>query len=57
MSIIGIDEIDTSHGKVSWISPLAKVLLNHEKGDTVTFISPKGEDELEILKIEYKEIP
>lgn len=57
ISIVGIDESDPGKGKVSWISPLAKVILNQEKGDAVTFRSPKGEEELEIIKIEYKEIP
>ena len=57
ISIIGIDEIAPSEGKISWISPLAKVLLNQSAGDIVTFKSPRGEDELEILKVEYKTIP
>jgi len=57
ISIIGIDETEPSKGKVSWISPLAKVLLNQTVGDVVTFKSPKGEEELEVLKIEYREIP
>lgn len=56
VSIVGIDESEPGKGKISWISPLAKVLLNQEVGDAVTFRSPKGEEELEILKIEYKEI-
>jgi len=57
VSIIGIDEIDPAQGKISWISPLAKVLLNQEVGEAITFISPKGEEELEILSIEYKDVP
>ncbi len=56
ISIMGIDETEPSKGKISWISPLAKVLLNQEVGDAVSFKSPKGEEELEVLKIEYKEI-
>lgn len=56
VSIVGIDEIDPAHGKISWISPLAKVILNLEKGDAVSFRSPKGEEEIEILKIEYRAI-
>lgn len=56
ISIVGIDETEPGKGKISWISPLAKVLLNQEIGDAVSFRSPKGEEELEILKIEYKEI-
>lgn len=57
ISIVGIDEIAPAEGKISWISPLAKALLNQEVGDFVTFHSPKGEEELEILKIKYQEIP
>ncbi len=56
VSILGIDEIDPAHGKISWISPLAKALMNHAVGDVVTFVSPKGEDELEIVDIVYREI-
>jgi transcription elongation factor GreB len=57
ISIVGIDEIEPSKGKISWISPLAKALLHQEKGDVVIFRSPKGEEELEILDIRYQEIP
>ncbi len=54
IQIVGIDEIAPAQGKVSWISPLAKVLLNQEVGDVVTFVSPKGEEELEIVQIQYR---
>jgi transcription elongation factor GreB len=56
VQIVGIDEIKPAEGKISWISPLAKALLNHEVGDSALFRSPKSEEELEILKIEYLEI-
>ena len=51
--IVGIDETDTRQGAVSWISPIARALLNQRVGDVVTFRFPKGEQELEILRIEY----
>jgi transcription elongation factor GreB len=54
--IVGIDETDASQGKVSWISPIGKTLIKAKVGDTVTLRSPKGEVELEVLKVEYKEI-
>lgn len=54
IQIVGIDEIAPSEGKISWISPLAKAFLGQPVGETVTFVSPKGEEELEILKIEYR---
>jgi transcription elongation factor GreB len=54
--IVGIDETDAGQGKVSWISPIGKTLLKAKVGDAVTLRSPKGEVELEILKVEYKDI-
>jgi transcription elongation factor GreB len=57
VSIVGIDEIDPAQGKISWISPLAKAFLNQEIGEVVVFKSPKGEEELEILRIDYRDIP
>lgn len=53
-SIVGIDESDPKRGRVSWISPIARALLNAAEGDAVTLHTPKGEEELEILKIEYR---
>ena len=52
--IVGIDEADPGKGQISWISPLAKVLLGCRKGDVVTFRTPGGEEELEILEFRYE---
>lgn len=57
LSIVGIDESDPKTGYVSWISPIAKALLSRRKDDVVTFLSPKGEEELEILDVSYRVIP
>ena len=57
LCIVGIDESLPAQGKISWISPIAKALLNHTQGEVVVFKSPRGEEELEILKVEYLEIP
>ncbi|RYZ79868.1 MAG: transcription elongation factor GreB [Proteobacteria bacterium] len=54
--IVGVDETDFAKGKVSWISPIAKALLQAKEGDVVTFESPRGDEELEIEKIEFKSI-
>lgn len=51
--IVGIDESNPEKKEVSWISPIAKALLNSKVGDVITFRSPKGEEELEILRIQY----
>lgn len=54
--IVGIDETDAKLGRVSWISPIGKALLQAREGDVVILKTPKGEEELEILKVEYKPI-
>jgi transcription elongation factor GreB len=51
--IVGVDETDAANGSVSWVSPVAKALLNARVGDVVRLRSPKGEEDLEIVKIEY----
>jgi transcription elongation factor GreB len=52
-SIVGVDETAPGRGLISWISPLGKALLGKRVGDLVTFMAPKGERELEVVKVEY----
>lgn len=54
--IVGIDETDAKVGKVSWISPIGQALLQARAGDAVIVKTPKGDEELEILKVEYRSI-
>jgi transcription elongation factor GreB len=56
-SIVGVDEADLSKGYISWISPVASALFKGKVGDSVTFRTPKGVKEVEILKVIYKELP
>lgn len=51
--IVGQDEIDAKLGHVSWVSPIAKALLNSKVGDVVRLKTPKGEEELEVVRIQY----
>lgn len=52
-TIVGQDEIDTTQGRISHQSPLARALLKRRSGDSVTFHRPSGEVELTILEIRY----
>lgn len=52
-SIVGMDEVDVSKGKISWISPLAAALMKSKEGDIVQFRSPKGLQEIEILGVKF----
>jgi transcription elongation factor GreB len=54
VTIVGIDEADASRGRVSWISPIARVLLKRQPGDVVMLATPSGEDELEIVDVRYE---
>jgi transcription elongation factor GreB len=38
---------------VSWISPVAKVLIKAKVGDVVQIRTPAGTDELEIIEVSY----
>ena len=52
--IVGVDETDMDRGWISWISPLAKALLNGRRGERIRFKFPSGEETLEILDIRYE---
>jgi transcription elongation factor GreB len=53
VTIVGIDEVDPKERKVSWISPVAKVLIKAKVGDVVQIRTPAGTDELEITHVSY----
>ncbi|MBO4488681.1 MAG: GreA/GreB family elongation factor [Bacteroidales bacterium] len=50
--IVGVDEANIMQGRISFISPLSKVLMNKKVGDVVTFNTPNGEVKMEILSIQ-----
>jgi transcription elongation factor GreB len=52
--IVGVDETDIDRDWVSWISPIAKALLNTKLGQKVRFKFPSGQKELEIVGITYE---
>lgn len=54
ISIVGIDEIDTARGYISWVSPMARALIKARAGDSVTVITPGGVEQLEILRVCYE---
>ena len=56
IAIVGIDEIDTAKGKISWISPLARALMKAKTGDEVLLKTPDGDEWIEILDVRYQKI-
>jgi transcription elongation factor GreB len=53
IAIVGEDEADAAHGRVSWQSPLAKALMGAKVGDTVIWNRPAGSTTLNVLEIRY----
>lgn len=52
--IVGVDETDLEQNWVSWLSPIAKALLNARPGQRVQFKFPSGEEQLEVISISYE---
>jgi transcription elongation factor GreB len=52
--IVGVDETNADENRVSWMSPIAKALLNRKQGERIRFKFPSGEETLEIIEISYE---
>ncbi|CAN1523425.1 MAG: transcription elongation factor GreB [Sulfuritalea sp.] len=52
--IVGKDELAPSMGYISWVSPLARALLGKQVGDVVNVVAPAGEDQYEIIDVQYQ---
>ena len=53
ITILGIDEVDSSMGQVSWVSPIARTLLKKYQGDVLQLVTPIGVDKIEVLSVSY----
>jgi transcription elongation factor GreB len=53
VTILGIDEADSTQQQVSWISPIARALLKAREGDEVRLVTPVGVQDVEVLRVTY----
>jgi transcription elongation factor GreB len=53
ITILGIDEADSTQRQVSWIAPVARALLKARVGDAVKLVTPVGVQEIEVLEVSY----
>lgn len=53
LSIVGVDEIDTTRGRISWVSPVGQALIGAYEGDAITVRTPGGDEEFEITQVSY----
>lgn len=51
--IVGVDEADFEKDEISWLSPIARALLNAQVRQRVTVQLPSGRSELEVTGIGY----
>jgi transcription elongation factor GreA len=51
--IVGEDEADVSHGRLSVTSPLARALIGKGKGDSVEVATPRGAKSYEIVTVDF----
>ncbi len=52
--IVGVDETDLDRGWVSWLSPIARALINKRRGERVRFQFPSGKEDLDIVEVSYE---
>ena len=52
--IVGEDEADIKHGKISITSPIARALIGRSEGDAVEVQAPGGVRGYEILAVSYR---
>jgi transcription elongation factor GreB len=51
--IVGVDEADISKGKISFISPIARILINKKVGDKPILILANEDRIFEIMEVVY----
>lgn len=53
VTILGIDEADSSKAQVSWVSPIARTLLKAHRGDVLQLVTPGRVVEIEVTRVHY----
>jgi transcription elongation factor GreA len=52
-TIVGDDEADLKHGRISISSPVARALIGRSVGDSAVVQSPKGRREVEVIDVRW----
>jgi transcription elongation factor GreB len=55
--IVGVHEVDLDRDWVSWLTPVAKALMNARVRERVVLQLPGGETEMEVLTVAYLDAP
>ena len=52
--IVGVDEADVNKGLVSFVSPIAKMLIGKKAGDVIELKGPKGKERVEVEEVSFE---
>jgi transcription elongation factor GreB len=55
--IVGVDEAAPAKGAIVFVAPLARALLGRRAGDVVTVRTPGGNEQLEVVGVDYPTAP
>jgi transcription elongation factor GreA len=55
--IVGEHEAEIRKGRLSIGAPVARSLIGKEVGDTAVLTTPKGKREVEVIKVEWLDVP
>jgi transcription elongation factor GreB len=53
LEIVGVDEADAANGRVAFTAPIARSILGLEVGEIASLRTPRGEELLQVVSIEY----
>jgi transcription elongation factor GreB len=53
LTIVGVDEAAAADGRVAFLAPIARAILGLRAGETAVLRTANGEQELEVVTIEY----
>jgi transcription elongation factor GreA len=51
--IVGVDEADLKHGRLSFSAPISRALMGKKVGDTVEVHTPKGKRTYDVVAVDY----
>jgi transcription elongation factor GreB len=54
--IVGIDEANGAQGRLAFVAPVARALLGRQVGEMAIVQTPRGEEELEVVAINYEDV-
>ena len=52
-TIVGVDEAATAPDRVAFLAPIARAVTGHSVGDTIPLTTPRGEQRLTVMAVEY----